>query len=245
MHHTLVVQRDHRCHGMYAAHEQPHLFDTIQHSNHIGAGAVCIVRSGQIVIHILAVHNTYTCLTTVCEYGSGVLLHNVMGGYNRVSCCNGVHKLLLTCACVYEALIELAIGTFEYIFGHVARQAYASTLWRSDRVYESIVRRLHCTHFIRCVICGRNTALPHTGGLEGKVYCLEWCGTIQILRQVTIIEHTGDMRLQHIRPDEVQITFIGSLPQDTTGKLALVALDVFGEVFSRAIKALIRQGVLS
>ena len=130
MHHTLVVQRDHRCHRVYAAHEQPHLFDTIQHSNHIGAGAVCIVRSGQIVIHIIAVHNTYTCLTTVCEYGSGVLLHNVMGGYNRVSCCNGVHKLLLTCACVYEALVELAVRAFEHIFGHVARQSYSAALGR-------------------------------------------------------------------------------------------------------------------
>lgn len=52
------------------------------------------------------------------------------------------------------------------------------------------------------------------------------------------------MRLQHIRPDEVQITFISSLPQDTTGKLALVALDVLSKVFSRAIEALICQGVL-
>lgn len=114
-----------------------------------------------------------------------------------------------------------------------------------DRVYESIVRRLHGTHFIRCVVCGCNTALPNTCSLECKVYCLERRSTIQVLCQVTIIEHTGDMRLQHIRPDEVQITFIGSLPQDTTGKLALVALDVFGEVFSRSIEALIRQGVLS
>ena len=125
MHHTLVVQRDHRCHRVYAAHEQPHLFDAVQHSNHIGASTVCIVRPGQIVIHILAVHNTYTCLTPVCEYGSGVLLHNVMGGDNGVGCCNGVHKLLLACTCVYKALIKLAVGAFEYIFGHVAGQTYA------------------------------------------------------------------------------------------------------------------------
>lgn len=113
-----------------------------------------------------------------------------------------------------------------------------------DRVYESIVRRLHCTHLIRCIVCGCNTTLPNTCSFERKVYCLERRSTIQILCQVAIIEHAGDMRLQHIRPDEVQITFIGSLPQDTTGQLALVALDVFGKVLSRAIEALIRQGVL-
>lgn len=65
----------------------------------------------------------------MCEYRSGVLLHNIMGGHNRVSCCNGVHKLLLTCTCVYEALIELTIGAFEHIFGHVARQTYSAALW--------------------------------------------------------------------------------------------------------------------
>lgn len=110
---------------MQAAHEQSHLFDTIQHSNHIGARAVCIVWPWQVVVHVLAIHNTDTCLASMCEYGSGVLLHNVVGGYNRVSCCNRVNKLLLASACVYEALVELAIGTFEYIFGHVAGQTYA------------------------------------------------------------------------------------------------------------------------
>lgn len=114
-----------------------------------------------------------------------------------------------------------------------------------DRIYKPVVRRLHSTHLIRCVVRGRNAALPHTCSLERKVYCLERCGTIQILCQVTIIEHTGDMRLQHIRPDEVQITFIGSLPQDTTSKFALVALDVLCKVLGRAIEALICQGVLS
>lgn len=125
MHHTLVVQRDHRCHRVYAAHEQPHLLDAIQHSNHIGARAVRIIRSGQVIIHILAVHNTDTCLASMREYGSGVLLHNVMGGDNRVSCCDGVHKLLLASTCIYEALIKLAVGAFEYIFGHIAGQTYA------------------------------------------------------------------------------------------------------------------------
>ena len=114
-----------------------------------------------------------------------------------------------------------------------------------DRVYKPIIRRLHGTHFIRCIVCGRNTALPYTCGLESEVYCLEWRSTIQVLCQVTIIEHTGDMRLQHIRSDEVQITFISSLPQDTTGKLALVALDVLSKVFSRTIESLIRQRVFS
>ena len=78
MHHTLVVQRDHRCHRVYAAHEQPHLFDAIQHSNHIGACAICIVRPWQVIVHVLAVHNTDAGLATMCEHGSGVLLHNVM-----------------------------------------------------------------------------------------------------------------------------------------------------------------------
>lgn len=53
------------------------------------------------------------------------------------------------------------------------------------------------------------------------------------------------MRLQHIRSDEVQITFISSLPQNTTGQLALVTLDVFSKVLSRSVETLICEGVLS
>ena len=68
MYHTLVVQCNHRGHRMQAAHEQSHLFDTIQHSNHVGARTVCVVRSGQVVVHILAVHDTYTCLAPMREY---------------------------------------------------------------------------------------------------------------------------------------------------------------------------------
>ena len=128
MYKTLLIDKQHRRERMQAAHEQSHLLDTIQHSNHVGARAVCIVRSGQVVVHILAVHDTDTCLAAVREYGSGVLLHNIVGGHNRVSCCNGVHKLLLASTCVYEALIELTIGAFEYIFGHVAGQTYACSL---------------------------------------------------------------------------------------------------------------------
>lgn len=52
------------------------------------------------------------------------------------------------------------------------------------------------------------------------------------------------MRLQHIRPDKVQITFISSLPQNTTGQLTLVTLDVFSKVLRRSVETLIRQGVL-
>lgn len=52
------------------------------------------------------------------------------------------------------------------------------------------------------------------------------------------------MWLQHIGPDEVQITLISSLPQNTTGKLALVALNMLGKVLGRAIEALVCQGVL-
>ena len=68
MYKTLFINKQHRCERMQAAHEQSHLFDTIQHSNHVGARAVCIVRSRQVVVHVLAVHNTDTCLTPMCEY---------------------------------------------------------------------------------------------------------------------------------------------------------------------------------
>ena len=130
MYHTLVVQRNHRGHRMKASHEQPHLFDAVQHSNHVGARAVCVVRSRQVVVHVLAVHNTNAGLAPMREYRSGVLLHDIVGGHDRVSCCNRVHKLLLTCACVYEALVEFAVGAFEYIFGHVTGQTYSAALGR-------------------------------------------------------------------------------------------------------------------
>ena len=130
MHKALFVDKQHRCERMQAAHEQSHLFDTIQHSNHVGARAVRVVRSGQIVVHVLAVHNTNAGLAPMREYRSGVLLHDIVGGHDRVSCCNRVHKLLLTCACVYEALVEFAVGAFEYIFGHVTGQTYSAALGR-------------------------------------------------------------------------------------------------------------------
>lgn len=52
------------------------------------------------------------------------------------------------------------------------------------------------------------------------------------------------MWLQHVIANKVQITFIRSFPQNTAGKLTLVALNMLCEVLSRSIEALVCQGVL-
>lgn len=170
-----------------------------------------ILSAGFGILHMYSIHTVIRCYT-VAYVMVGVAKHQAIIVIYMDS-----HGFMVLHAAIYKtAQLHVSIHV---LYRNPALLCPDLCIFRiaPDRVYESIVRRLHRTHLVRCIISGRNAALANTCSLECKVYCLERRSTIQILRQVAIIEHAGDMRLQHIRPYKVQITFISSLPQNTTG----------------------------
>lgn len=71
-----------------------------------------------------------------------------------------------------------------------------TTLCSTSRTDVPIVRRLHETHLNRRNLVAGYTALTNTCDLHGVVDAVERCAVVDKLREVALVEHCTDVRLQ-------------------------------------------------
>lgn len=114
----------------------------------------------------------------------------------------------------------------------------------SHRIHIPVVRGLHRAHLIRRVVGRRDTTLAYPGNLESGIHRLIRRGSVDVLRQVAVVEHAGYMRFQTVCLHKIQIAFVGRLPEQIAGDSAAITLDVLCEVLRGTIEALVQQTVL-
>ena len=82
------------------------------------------------------------------------------------------------------------------LLGHDECIGSVTFLSRPGRTDVAIVRRLHKTHLNRCNLVAGYTALTDTCDLHGVVDAVERCTVVDELREITLVEHCTDVRLQ-------------------------------------------------
>lgn len=71
-----------------------------------------------------------------------------------------------------------------------------TALCSTSRTDVAIVRRLHKTHLNRCNLVAGDAALTDTCNLHGVVDAVERGTVVDKLREITLVEHCTDVRLQ-------------------------------------------------
>ena len=110
------------------------------------------------------------------------------------------YRLVPCGSAVYECGKLIVHGHLCYrlpaLLGQNERIGSVTALCSTRRTDVAIVRRLHKTHLNRRNLVAGYTALTDTCDLHGIVDAVERCTVVDELREVALMEHCTDVRLQ-------------------------------------------------
>lgn len=110
------------------------------------------------------------------------------------------YRLVPCGSAVYECGELVVHGHLCYrlpaLLGHDECIGSVTTLCSTSRTDVPIVRRLHETHLNRRNLVAGDAALTDTCDLHGVVDAVERCTVVDELREVALVEHCTDVRLQ-------------------------------------------------